>query len=507
MEIDNNDNIYLLSSLNNPATFGANTLYSNGSYDIVVSKNDQNGNVIWANSFGGTSSENPTDISIDNLGNIYITGFFSSPTIDLGVTTLINQGGTDVFIIKLNSNGAVLWATTISGSANEKAYSIDVSANGKLAITGSFNSPSINFGLNNYSNNSSSQDLFISELDDQGNPIWLKTGSGIDPCSGVAVAFDQNNNLFVSGVFLNYWMTIDSYTLINQGVNDIFLLKINDSDSILWISQLGGGSSDYVNCMEVDNLGNVILAGYFMSSSFQIGTTIHTNFAAWDMYMAKFDNDGNSIFSKSFGGNGDEAFDGVHSDHYGNIYLTGKFSSSSIDFDSYNYTNTNPVAYDAVFVKLNTNGDVVWSDNSIQSGTAKGFEISTDSNSGTYVIGSFSAPELNLGIHSVTNINNGLNGYFAKYNQPAHISENENAYNLIESFPNPFEKSISFNFNTELSNGSAILFDLYGQQIMVFENIKGKTFSISNLDLTSGTYLISFYSDAFFIGVTKLLKM
>lgn len=505
IEIDNTNNIYLLSSLTNSATFGTNTLTSNGSADIVLSKNDSYGNVIWAFSFGGTGSENPTDITSDDNGDIYVTGFFSSPLLNLGSTTLINQGGTDVFVMKLNPDGIVEWATSISGTDNDKAYSIDVSSNGKVAITGSFTSSSIYYGSISYLNNSNSQDMFIAVLDDQGNEIWMKTGSGVDPCSGVSIAFDQSNNLFVSGVFLNYWMTIDNFTLTNHGVNDIFLLKIeNNSDSILWVNQLGGGSSDYVNCMEVDNFGNVLLGGYFMSSTFQIGTTIHTNLGSWDMYLAKFDNDGNSIFSKSFAGNGDETIEDVHTDQYGNIYFIGKFSSSSIDFGSNVYTNQG--FYDAVFLKLDINGEVIWSDRTNENGTENGFEISTDSNFGIYVIGSYTTPEINLGSLSATNIGNVSNGYFAKYDQPAGIEENKISTYEIQNFPNPFEYSSTFHFNPELINATAYLKNLIGETILIIKNISGNSYTLSNVDLPSGTYLISFQNDDLYLGSIRLIK-
>lgn len=505
MDIDNSNNIYLLSSLNNSATFGTTTLNSNGSADIVISKNDSNGNVIWAYSFGGTGSENPTAVKSDNNGDIYVTGFFSSPLLTLGSTTLTNQGGTDVFIMKLNPNGIIQWATSISGTANDKSYSIDVSSNGKVAITGSFTSSLINFGSNSYTNNSNSQDMFIAVVDDQGNPIWMKTGSGVDPCSGVSIAYDQSNNLFVSGVFLNYWITIDNFTLTNNGVNDIFLLKIeNNSDSILWVNQLGGGSSDYVNCMQVDYFGNVLIAGYFMSSSFQIGTTVHTNSGSWDMYMAKFDNDGNSIFSKSFAGNGDETIEDIHSDQYGNIYFTGKFSSSSIDFGTNVYTNQG--FYDAVFVKMNMNGDIVWSDRTIESGTENSFEISTDSNFGIYVNGSYTTSNINLGSLSATNVGSVPNGFFAKFDQPAGIEENKIIQNEIQNFPNPFDYSSSFYFNIELVNATVILKNLIGETILTIQNVSGNTFTLSDVDLPSGTYLISFQNNGSNIGSIRLIK-
>ena len=80
--------------------------------DVFIAKYDSSGNLVWAQSFGSTSDDKATAVTTDNAGNIYLTGYFYSPTITIGTYTFTNAGNVgDIFIVKYDSNGNILWAT------------------------------------------------------------------------------------------------------------------------------------------------------------------------------------------------------------------------------------------------------------------------------------------------------------------------------------------------------------------------------------------------------------
>src|SRR4029077_7731002 len=100
--------------------FGATTLYNSGSGDFFIAKYDSSGNVLWAKSSTGIGDELGFKITTDISGNIYVTGLYTS-TVTFGNTTLMNSGAEDIFIVKYDASGNMLWAKSAGGSGNDNA--------------------------------------------------------------------------------------------------------------------------------------------------------------------------------------------------------------------------------------------------------------------------------------------------------------------------------------------------------------------------------------------------
>ena len=99
----------------------------------------------WAKSAGESSNDEATSVAVDLFGNTYVTGWFDSPSITFGLTTLTNVGAYDVFVVKYNSSGNVLWAKSAGGTSYDAASSIAVDAVGNVYVAGYFTSPTITF--------------------------------------------------------------------------------------------------------------------------------------------------------------------------------------------------------------------------------------------------------------------------------------------------------------------------------------------------------------------------
>ena len=117
--VDANGNSYVTGYFDSPTiTFGSTVLTNansaGGTCDIFIVKYDESGNVLWAKGEGGTSTDYAYSITVDANGNSFITGYFDSPSIIFGSTTLTNADNTgntgDIFIVKYNTSGNVLWA-------------------------------------------------------------------------------------------------------------------------------------------------------------------------------------------------------------------------------------------------------------------------------------------------------------------------------------------------------------------------------------------------------------
>jgi len=166
--LDNNGNVYITGKFKD--TFNYNignsvfTLTSNGGYDIVICKLDNDGNFIWAKNIGGSDDDHGRSVAIDSLGNVYTVGEFMGIADfdpDYSTTYLTSNGGSDIFICKLDNNGDFIWAKNIGGSYDDRSQSIKLDNYGNSYSTGSFSGPA-DFDPNNgiFNLNSGGTDVF-----------------------------------------------------------------------------------------------------------------------------------------------------------------------------------------------------------------------------------------------------------------------------------------------------------------------------------------------------------
>jgi len=150
---DANGNVYVTGWFgSNTITFETATLINSGGDDIFIVKYSSNGTLLWAKSAGGITIDRATSISSDKSGTIYITGYFDSPTIIFDATTLSNAGAYDILILKYDANGEVLSARSPGGVYHDVGYGIFTDASKNIYLTGYFQSPTITFGTNTLTN-------------------------------------------------------------------------------------------------------------------------------------------------------------------------------------------------------------------------------------------------------------------------------------------------------------------------------------------------------------------
>jgi hypothetical protein len=212
--------------------------------------------------------------------------------------------------------------------------------------------------------------LAILKFDASGNLIWGKSLTGGFGAS--ALAIDQNNNVFVTGSMYDGTVDFDpgagEFNLTNPSLFEqvSFVLKLDEAGDFGWAKLLSASKSVIGKAIEIDILGNVCTAGYFLSSTdfdpgpdeFILENLNETSHA----YFLKLDNDGDFIWAKSIQGSGNNFPRGLASDGLGNIYSTGYFNGSS-DFNpgaGTAYLSASSVYFDLFVLKLDSLGDYIW---------------------------------------------------------------------------------------------------------------------------------------------------
>ncbi len=445
---------YITSSI----TFGSTTLTNAGSEDIFIVKYDGSGNVLWAKSVGGNNSDISSSITADVSGNIIVTGDFQSPSITFGTTTLTNAGSGNIFIVKYDGSGNVLWAKREGGTEDDYGSSVATDASGNIIVTGAFRSSSITFGTTTLTNSSAlTHDIFIVKYDGNGNVLWAKSTGGIQNDYGNSVVADASGNIIVTGEFYSSSFTFGTTTLTNAGNIDIFTVKYGSSGNVLWAKGAGGTGIEESASVTRDAIGNIIVTGRFNSSTITFGTTTLTSAGSYDIFIVKYDSTGNVLWAKSEGGTSMEYGYSLTSDANGNIIVTGDFYSPSISFGTTTLTNSSANHDDVFIVKYDGNGNILWANGAGGSSYDFGYCVDTDVNGDIIVTGMFSGPSISFGSTTLTN----ANMFVVKLNGTTGREENVRAEGS-NIFPNPTTGKFAVaGGNTEIE-----IYNAHGEKII-----------------------------------------
>ncbi|MCD6019086.1 MAG: hypothetical protein K0S53_2207 [Bacteroidetes bacterium] len=400
---DDQGNIYMVGAFSGTMDFdpgpGTYTLNSPGTSGIFVTKMDPAGNFIWAKYMGGLGTFNtPWSMLVDSAGNSYIAGNYTGTTdFDPGVGTYsVTANGYDIFLVKLNQNGSLVWAKTFGGSNSENANSLSFDQAGNIVMTGTFYD-TVDFdpgaGVTNLTAVGSA-DAFVSKLDTAANLIWAKSFGGPGSDVGISVTVDAAGNILATGGFhdtADFDPSGATYTITSSGNDDAYVTKLNASGNFLWAVSFSG-TADYGkgNAIVTDAAGNVYTAGLLKGVvDFDPGSGTYTlatsSSADPDSYVAKLDAGGNLVWAKKLGASaGAEYAYAIDIDQSGNVYTTG-FSNATADFDP------GPAVYNLephIFVsKLSNAGNFVWARSFEGPGLDEGASIYVDDNENIYVAG------------------------------------------------------------------------------------------------------------------------
>ena len=202
---------------------------------IVLITNAQTPNWQWAKNANGTLWDEGISCSADTKGNIFVTGHFASSSITFGTTTLTNMGSFDMFMVKYDSTGNVLWAKSAGGTSSDEGRSCSADAAGNIYVTGYFESSSITFGTTTLTNVGpvGTYDMFMVKYDSIGNVLWAKSAAGTSYNEGYGCSADANGNIFVTGSFTSSSITFGTTSLTNMGAGyaDMFIAKLEGSST------------------------------------------------------------------------------------------------------------------------------------------------------------------------------------------------------------------------------------------------------------------------------------
>lgn len=261
---------------------------------VFLAKYDSSGNELWTKSAGSTYGSYATSIAVDNSGDFFVTGNFTGYTIVFDGISFNNPNGSnlygDIFIAKYNANGDLLWVKIEGGTKADNAYGISTDNLGNAYITGSFDSPTLNFGSTTLTNSSGGtfNNIFITKYDASGNVVWANVAGGTNEDIPTAIAVDSSGNAYITGNFKSPSLNFGSTTLTNEGVKDIFLTKYDNAGNVSWAKSVGGTTEDISNAVALDISGNIYIAGTFTNGDLDFGSISLNYNGVYDIFLAKY---------------------------------------------------------------------------------------------------------------------------------------------------------------------------------------------------------------------------
>jgi len=320
---------------------GHTSSYGAGGMDIWMIKTDATGNEIWSRTFGGVGDEFVTSVQ-QTSDDGYIM---------VGITSSYGAGGRDLWMIKTDAKGNKQWDKAFGGSWDDGGISVRQTRDGGYIATGATGSygPSVVWLIKTdargnkqwdktldfegevvgqmstgssvlqtsdggyiVAGDSSKESVLLIKTDAQGNKLWDRIFGGL-ATDGASVNANTRLLQTSDGGYI-----IDSYNSQNgAGGMDIWLIKTDATGNEIWSKTLGGRGDDFGTTIQQTSDGGYIMTGH--TSSYGAG--------GMDLWLIKTDATGNEIWSKTFGGRGDDFGTTVRQTSDGGYIMTGRTSS------------------------------------------------------------------------------------------------------------------------------------------------------------------------------------
>lgn len=488
---DSNHNVYVVGTFSDSVFSGSNILYSHGGVDIFVAKFDSAGNLLWSRSGGGPGNDGDYNMGVifDNSGNIHIA---CRTTGDVTFEQNILPGEFDnMTLLKYNPNGNLIFARLYGGYSYDAASDIDIDSQGNIYVTGGFHT-TLNFGSVTLTGLGHG-DIYLTKFDPQGNIIWARQAGGVSYDNSGGVAADEFGNVYITGYYSGNSI-FDAISVTSDGSADGFIAKYDSSGNIKWVNTINGaGTFESGNRIDVDVLGNLYVVCQFQNTV-TVGSNTFVSHGMNDLCLAKLNPNGNYIWSKQFGGTGDDFGYDLRVVGQGDHFLTGSFSDTCY-FDSDTLISNG--GSDIFVLLLNSNGTIQWSKQTGGTGDDIGWGIDAVNINECYVSGSFST---SVAFDTISHVSTGNADLFlGEITVSSTGITSLNTSSGFDVYPNPVRAGATITLYSEKNKliGSVYIYDAIGSLVQkkeletlgTHQKIKLPTY------LTAGNYYIRILAD------------
>ena len=291
----------------------------------------------WAGAESIGDIKSAIAMASDHAGNIYITGNFADTCVFWG-DTVVTQGQSDMFIISFDSTGNMRWLRSGGGPLQDIPWDICVS--GKyLYVTGIYDDHAV-FGQDTLVS-VKVRDVFLLKYDLEGNLVWAVSGGSTGEDYGYCVAADDSDNVYIAGD-IGWSATFgDIYVPRIGGASDIFLAKYDSTGTCRWAKSLGSSTS-YDHAADIKVVKDDLFLGGGFTGTILFDTAMFAAVEYNDIYVAHYKTDGKFVDVGVAGGRKNDILTFLAVDESLNVFITGYFFDDLIIGNTILHAGTSP---------------------------------------------------------------------------------------------------------------------------------------------------------------------
>ncbi|MES2766176.1 MAG: choice-of-anchor D domain-containing protein [Bacteroidota bacterium] len=392
---------------------GAGNMYT--LYNHFITKYSNDGNVLWEKIFIPISVSNSahiysTAMALDSSGNILLTGAYGWGNLNFGNgVTLSSTSYSNLFIAKFNSQGVALWARKAEGDplfSSQSTFNISIASekDGHIWIAASFSS----FSLDSLTFESGEiittpdtvsfyRGSFLIRYDPAGK-LKVAKQLAIGESKVTSIIVDHISNIIVFGEIGSSTLDFGNGILLsNTGWTDVFIAKFEPDGNPIWAKNPTGNTTDHATAIAIDKSDNIYIAGDFFSQNldFGSGVVLPRRDGNYSYYIAKYNTEGRAVWARELKGSSDDIID-LATDAADNLYLCGNLVTT-YKFDFGNGINLKTNSPPDIFIaKYNSSGAALWARKLEGNGHDFINSLVTDPFNNIYINGGFSSPILNF---------------------------------------------------------------------------------------------------------------
>ena len=308
---------------------GNTSSFGAGGRDVYVVKINKDGKLLWTKTIGGPSDDNGRSIVQTPDGGFAIAGWTNS----------FGAGGSDFYVVRLDANGGLLWTKTIGGSSTDLGYEIINTSDGGFAIAGQTSS----FG-------GSPNDFYVVKLDGSGNLQWDKRVGGNTADIGYSIVQAADGGFAVCGSTYNWTGSGATSSL------DYLIIKLDASGNLVWSRWIQDALDQKANHINTTSDGGFIVVG---DGALPASSGGGWN---WHIYGVKLTSTGTVEWSKYYGGQKIPNFSTDGSDYGESVMQTSDggylFGGWSFSFN-YDFGISKQVSTQMYVMKVDATGNVI----------------------------------------------------------------------------------------------------------------------------------------------------
>ena len=450
--------------------------------DVWVIKLDPSGTLLWQKAYGGSNVDEANSIFATSDGGAVITGWTESN--DGDVTGLHGAAGSfaDVWVLKIDSTGGIEWQKALGGSKNDYGQSVKQTTDGGFIVAGITYSND-NDVSGNHDTTGATQDVWVVKLDQSGTLQWQKCygGSKADEAHWVDETLDRG-----------YILTGETYSNDGNVTNnfdptgvypDYWLLKLNANGALVWQKCMGGTNYDQAYAVVQTTDSGYVMSGITKSNDWNVSNNHDVSHATYDEWIVKANPLGNMEWQFCYGGSKNDFARGIRQTHTGNLIVTG--SVNSYNGDVTNQHDNTGATQDLWTLELNANGFKQWENCFGGTGNDAGFDVAEAEDDNFVEVGNTASTDGNV------SGNHGSDDFWVIKVQSQHPVGINNVVaddNFVTIYPNPASQTVTV--NSSKADVPVVITNTLGQ-IIIKETITGHQKTIDLRALPVGIYFLN----------------